>query len=65
MLTLMPGDENGLFPNETTADLPSAPVAAAQAAEASFVKAWLSGEWPIMSCHSSDSGVANFLDRIL
>ncbi|QDS70390.1 hypothetical protein FKW77_009275 [Venturia effusa] len=34
-------DENGLFPNETTANLPPAPVTEAQAAEASFVKAWL------------------------
>ncbi|RDI79857.1 Proteasome subunit beta type-3 [Venturia inaequalis] len=34
-------DENGLFANETVKNLPPAPVAAAQAAEASFVKAWL------------------------
>lgn len=34
-------DENGLFPNETTADLPPAPVAEAQASEARFVKAWV------------------------
>lgn len=40
MLTFL-GDENGLFPNETTANLPPAPVAHAQAAEASFVRAWL------------------------
>ncbi|KAF2232140.1 peptidase S28 [Viridothelium virens] len=37
-------DENGLFPNETTATLPPAPVAAAQSAEVSFVKQWLT-EW--------------------
>ena len=37
-------DENGLFPNETTANLPPAPVAAAQKAEVSFVKQWLT-EW--------------------
>ncbi|TID16045.1 Proteasome subunit beta type-3 [Venturia nashicola] len=35
-------DENGLFANETTKKLPPAPVVAAQAAEVSFVKAWLS-----------------------
>ena len=34
-------DENGLFPNETTAELPPAPVADAQKQEAVFVKAWL------------------------
>ncbi|GAP83936.1 putative serine carboxypeptidase s28 protein [Rosellinia necatrix] len=34
-------DENGLFPNETTAQLPPAPVAEAQEQEAIFVKAWL------------------------
>ncbi|KAI4164235.1 MAG: hypothetical protein LQ342_002200 [Letrouitia transgressa] len=34
-------DENGLFPNETTADLPPAPVREAQAEEVEFVKAWL------------------------
>ncbi|KAI0396841.1 peptidase S28 [Xylariaceae sp. FL0594] len=34
-------DENGLFPNETTADLPPKPVADAQAREAVFVKKWL------------------------
>ncbi|KAI0517540.1 peptidase S28 [Xylaria bambusicola] len=34
-------DENGLFPNETTAELPPAPVVEAQKEEAVFVKAWL------------------------
>ncbi|KAI0413036.1 peptidase S28 [Xylaria grammica] len=34
-------DENGLFPNETTAELPPAPVAEAQKEEAIFVKAWV------------------------
>ena len=37
-------DENGLFPNETTPDLPPKPIADTQAAEAAFVKAWLK-EW--------------------
>ncbi len=37
-------DENGLFPNETTTDLPPAPVKDTQAQEATFVKAWLR-EW--------------------
>ncbi|KAI1339421.1 peptidase S28 [Xylariaceae sp. FL0016] len=35
-------DENGLFPNETTAELPPAPVKDAQAQEAEFVKEWIS-----------------------
>ncbi|KAI1260466.1 peptidase S28 [Xylariaceae sp. FL1019] len=34
-------DENGLFPNETTAELPPAAVADAQDQEATFVKQWL------------------------
>lgn len=34
-------DENGLFPNETTAELPPAPVADAQEKEAAFVKEWV------------------------
>ncbi|KAI0431898.1 peptidase S28 [Xylaria sp. FL1042] len=34
-------DENGLFPNETTAELPPAPVVDAQKQEATFVKAWV------------------------
>lgn len=34
-------DENGLLPNETTPDLPPAPVADAQREEAEFVKQWL------------------------
>ena len=37
-------DENGLFPNETTAKLPPAPIKQAQSQEAAFVKAWLA-EW--------------------
>ncbi|KAL1652073.1 hypothetical protein SLS58_000197 [Diplodia intermedia] len=35
-------DENGLFPNETTTELPPKPVADAQAREAQFVKTWVS-----------------------
>ncbi|KAI1647320.1 peptidase S28 [Daldinia loculata] len=34
-------DENGLFPNETTADLPPAPVADAQKQIATFVQKWV------------------------
>ncbi|ODH19671.1 hypothetical protein ACO22_06149 [Paracoccidioides brasiliensis] len=34
-------DENGLFPNETTPDLPPRPVADAQAQEVEFVKKWV------------------------
>lgn len=34
-------DENGLFPNETTAQLPPQPVANAQAEEVQYVQAWL------------------------
>ncbi|KAL8948946.1 MAG: hypothetical protein Q9222_004911 [Ikaeria aurantiellina] len=34
-------DENGLFPNETTATLPPKPVAETQMAEVAFVKTWL------------------------
>ncbi|KAM0798802.1 peptidase S28 [Usnea florida] len=37
-------DENGLFPNETTATLPPAPVKEAQMDEVAFVKAWMA-EW--------------------
>ncbi|KAL9130213.1 MAG: hypothetical protein Q9217_001558 [Psora testacea] len=37
-------DENGLFPNETTPDLPPPPVADTQAQEIKFVGAWLE-EW--------------------
>jgi hypothetical protein len=37
------GDENGLFPNETTATLPPGPIKAAQQAEAAFVKKWVAG----------------------
>lgn len=37
-------DENGLFPNETTPDLPPAPVAETQRQEIAFVKAWME-EW--------------------
>ena len=37
-------DENGLFPNETTATLPPMPVAETQAKEVKFVKAWMA-EW--------------------
>ncbi|KAI1764640.1 peptidase S28 [Hypoxylon sp. FL1150] len=34
-------DENGLFPNETTPELPPAPVADTQAKEAVFVQGWV------------------------
>ena len=34
-------DENGLFPNETTATLPPAPIKQAQSQELVFVQAWL------------------------
>ena len=37
-------DENGLFPNQTTAKLPPPAVKAAQAQEVEFVKAWVA-EW--------------------
>ena len=37
-------DENGLFPNETTPDLPPAPIRDTQAREVEFVQAWLR-EW--------------------
>ncbi|ROV98072.1 hypothetical protein VMCG_07019 [Cytospora schulzeri] len=37
-------DENGMFPNETTADLPPTPVRHTQAQEVAFVKAWMK-EW--------------------
>jgi hypothetical protein len=41
VLTL--GDENGVFPNETTPTVPPTPVANTQKAEISFVKEWLKG----------------------
>ena len=34
-------DENGLFPNETTASLPPPPIVAVHSQEAAFVEAWL------------------------
>ena len=34
-------DENGVFPNETTAGLPPSPVANAQQQIAQFVQAWM------------------------
>lgn len=37
-------DENGLFPNETTASLPPAPVRETQVDEVAFVRAWMA-EW--------------------
>lgn len=37
-------DENGLFPNQTTATLPPAPIKDVQAQEVEFVKAWMK-EW--------------------
>ncbi|KAJ9631857.1 hypothetical protein H2203_000257 [Taxawa tesnikishii (nom. ined.)] len=37
-------DENGLFPNETTANLPPAPVADTQKSEVQFVTEWMQ-EW--------------------
>ena len=37
-------DENGLFPNETTARLPPKAVAKTQMEEQKFVKAWVA-EW--------------------
>jgi hypothetical protein len=37
-------DENGLFPNETTADMPPAPVKSAQAAIASAAMGWMA-DW--------------------
>lgn len=39
-------DENGLFPEETTADLPPSAVAEVQKAEAHFVKKWMQ-EWKL------------------
>ena len=41
-------DENGVFPNETTVDLPPAPVRNAQAELAQAVQEWMS-EWQL-SC---------------
>lgn len=42
-------DENGLFPNETTPELPPKPVAEAQAAEVRFVREWVK-EWKRSRC---------------
>lgn len=38
------GDENGVFPNQTTPDFPPKPVQKVQAREIEFVKKWLKGE---------------------
>jgi hypothetical protein len=45
-------DENGLFPNETTPDLPPRAVAQTQKAEVEFVKAWVK-EWKKEKCRKS------------
>lgn len=39
-------DENGLFPNQTNATLPPAPVADTQKMEAMFVQEWME-EWQL------------------
>lgn len=39
-------DENGVFPNQTTADLPPAPVAQTQKQEIEFVKKWMD-DWKV------------------
>lgn len=38
------GDENGLYPNETTAELPPQRIKEVQAEEARFVKEWMKGK---------------------
>ncbi|KAK3330749.1 serine carboxypeptidase S28-domain-containing protein [Apodospora peruviana] len=48
-------DENGLFPNETTPELPPKPVKKAQRAEVEFVKAWMK-EWKKAKCTKSGAG---------
>ncbi|KAI0977595.1 peptidase S28 [Xylaria arbuscula] len=47
-------DENGLFPNETTSELPPSAVADAQKKEATFVKAWVK-EFHDKKSHSKKS----------
>lgn len=42
---MLVGDENGLFPNETTSELPPKPVVDAQAQEVKFVKKWIKGKF--------------------
>ena len=44
-LTCVLGDENGLFPNETTKELPPKRIKKVQAEEIRFVKKWLRGKW--------------------
>ncbi|KAK3694153.1 serine carboxypeptidase S28-domain-containing protein [Podospora appendiculata] len=44
-------DENGLFPNQTTPNLPPAPVVEAQSEEVEFVKAWMV-EWRKSRCRA-------------
>ncbi|KAI1814919.1 peptidase S28 [Poronia punctata] len=51
-------DENGLFPNETTAELPPAPVVEAQRQEAIFVKKWLA-EFKREHSHCKDKKAKN------
>lgn len=46
-------DENGLFPNETTAKLPPQPVIDAQKQEIKFVKAWMR-EWKYMKAEKGE-----------
>lgn len=41
---ILPGDENGVFPNETTPDFPPRRIKKIQAYEVKFVKEWMKGE---------------------
>lgn len=54
----MPGDENGLFPNETTPTLPPAPVANTQKFEHAFIKEWLKGMYLCIPCAALIEAVA-------
>lgn len=49
-------DENGLFPNETTPELPPQPVADTQKAEAMFVREWMA-EWAALHGMVDDSSL--------
>lgn len=54
-LLMSVGDENGLFPNETTPSLPPKPVADTQKYEHEFVEAWLSSKFSVSSNEYDES----------
>ncbi|KAL2376733.1 hypothetical protein RJZ90_007293 [Blastomyces dermatitidis] len=52
-------DENGLFPNETTPDLPPKPVVKAQAEEVKFVRRWVKGQVICPAWHGRSDNISD------